>query len=137
MLLPVLSDDRMLVSFTTLKRKISQNKTFPLLHCKLLYEQYSRKQGSPFYKPHLSAPQHLTMLHNCKSFCTLANASAEFCRLASEPASKHFNTSLARVHLLHSTVNPAIDSSLNNFWKFVFLQGLQSTKISFQYKYIN
>lgn len=66
--------------------------------------------------------QHLTMLHNCKSFCTLANASAEWCWLASKPASKHFDTSLAMVHLLPPTVNPALDSNLNNFRKFIFYE---------------
>ena len=56
-----------------------------------------------------------------KSFCMLANASAEGCWLASEPASKHFNTSLATVHLQPPTVLHALDSSLNNLGKFIFL----------------
>jgi hypothetical protein len=68
----------MLVSFTILEKKISQDKTLPLLHCKM-YEWYSQKQGNllPYFTSLICLLPTLDNAANSKSFCTLANASAE------------------------------------------------------------
>jgi len=63
MLLPVPSDDRMLLSFTILKRKITQNKTFPLLHYKMsAIRTVQPKARKPISQASAICSQHLTML---------------------------------------------------------------------------